>query len=66
MKMNEQELNAVSIKLELPLGAVNMVLGALAKAPYEQVADLVQAIREQTIPQVPMPTQAAEEVKISE
>jgi len=32
-----------------------MVLAALAKAPYEQVADLVQSIREQAIPQIPMP-----------
>jgi hypothetical protein len=53
--MTDQELNATPIKLELPLGAVNFVLGALAKAPYEQVADLVQAIREQAMPQVPMP-----------
>jgi len=45
----------VNIKLELPVMAVNMVLAALAKAPYEQVADLVQAIREQAIPQIPMP-----------
>ena len=51
--MNE-ELNT-PISLTLPLGAVNMVLAALAKAPYEQVADLVQSIREQAIPQVPMP-----------
>ena len=51
--MNE-ELNT-PITLTLPLGGVNMVLAALAKAPYEQVADLVQAIREQAIPQVPMP-----------
>ena len=51
--MNE-ELNT-PIALTLPLGGVNMVLAALAKAPYEQVADLVQAIREQAIPQVPMP-----------
>lgn len=64
--MNEQELNAVSINLTLPLGAVNMVLAALAKAPYEQVADLVQAIKEQAIPQVPMPTRAAEEVQTPE
>jgi hypothetical protein len=41
--------------LKLPLGAVNLVLAALAKAPYEQVADLVQSIREQTIPRIPMP-----------
>jgi hypothetical protein len=58
MKMNEQEVLSTPIKLELPLGAVNMVLAFLAKAPYEQVADLVQAIREQAIPQVPMPAQA--------
>jgi hypothetical protein len=51
--MNE-ELNT-PIKLTLPLGAVNIVLAALAKAPYEQVAELVQSIREQAIPQVPMP-----------
>ena len=51
--MNE-ELNT-PITLTLPLGGVNMVLAALAKAPYEQVADLVQSIREQAIPQVPMP-----------
>jgi hypothetical protein len=56
--MNEQEVLSTSIKLELPLGAVNMVLAALAKAPYEQVADLVQAIKEQAIPQVPVPAQA--------
>jgi hypothetical protein len=49
-----EELNT-SINLTLPLGAVNMILSALAKAPYEQVADLVQAIREQAIPQIPMP-----------
>ena len=49
-----QELNT-HINLTLPLGAVNIVLAALAKAPSEQVADLVQSIREQAIPQVPMP-----------
>jgi hypothetical protein len=50
-----EELNT-SINLTLPLGAVNMVLSALAKAPYEQVADLVQNIRAQTIPQIPAPS----------
>jgi hypothetical protein len=54
--MNEN----VTIKLELPVQAVNMVLAALAKAPYEQVADLVQAIREQAIPQIPMPEVSTE------
>jgi len=50
----------VTIKLELPVQAVNMMLAALAKAPYEQVADLIQAIREQAIPQIPMPEVSAE------
>lgn len=53
--MTEQELNATHIKLELPLGAVNFILAALAKAPYEQVADLVLGIREQATPQLPVP-----------
>lgn len=51
--MNE-ELNT-PIALTLPLGAVNVVMAALGKAPYEQVAELVQSIREQAIPQIPMP-----------
>ena len=58
--MNEQEVLNTSIELKLPLGAVNMILAALAKAPYEQVADLVQAIKEQAIPQVPTPAPQAE------
>lgn len=57
--MNEKEVLNTQIELKLPLGAVNMVLAALSKAPYEQVADLVQAIKEQAIPQVPVPEQAA-------
>ena len=60
-RMTEQETLATPVKLELPLGAVNMILAALAKAPYEQVADLVQAIREQVIPQIPVPTEAKPE-----
>jgi hypothetical protein len=47
-----EELNT-SINLTLPLGAVNLILSALAKAPYEQVVDLVQAIREQALSQIP-------------
>ena len=50
--MNDQN---VSIKLELPLNAVNFIMGALGKLPFEQVADLMQAIREQAIPQLPVP-----------
>jgi len=50
--MNEQN---VSITLKLPLPAVNAIMAALGKMPFEQVADLVQAIREQAIPQLPVP-----------
>jgi hypothetical protein len=49
--MNEK----VSIKLELPLQAVDFILVMLSKQPFEQVADLIQGIREQAIPQVPVP-----------
>ena len=41
------------IVLKLPLSQVNVIMAALGKAPYEAVADLVQSIREQAIPQVP-------------
>lgn len=50
--MNDQN---VSITLKLPLPAVNAIMAALGKMPFEQVADLVQAIREQAIPQLPVP-----------
>lgn len=50
--MNEQNIN---IELKLPLPAVNAIMAALGKMPFEQVADLVQAIREQAIPQLPVP-----------
>ena len=50
----------VVITLKLPLPAVNAIMGALGKQPFEQVADLVQAIREQAIPQLPMPDMSNE------
>ena len=46
--MNEN----LTIELKLPLNAVNYIMGVLGKQPFEQVADLVQAIREQALPQV--------------
>ena len=48
--MTEQN---VTIELSLPLGAVNYIMGALAKQPFGEVADLVMDIRAQAIPQVP-------------
>lgn len=56
--MTEQELQNTEITLKLPLGAINGILHALGAQPYVQVADLVQAIREQAIPQVPVPAPA--------
>lgn len=44
-----------NITLKLSLAQVNLIMAALGKAPYEAVADLVQSIREQAIPQVPKP-----------
>lgn len=62
--MTEQELNNTEITLKLPLGAVNGILSLLAEKPYGQVADLVQAIREQAIPQVPMPETKPEDAQV--
>ena len=42
-----------NITLTLTLAQVNIVMAALGKAPYEAVADVVQSIREQAIPQGP-------------
>ena len=48
-------------KIELTLGLVNAVMQYLGTRPYAEVADMIQAIREQAIPQVPMPEAKAEE-----
>ena len=52
-----------SIKLELPLNAVNLILQSLGKQPFEVVADVVQAIREQAIPQIPVPQDVQPELQ---
>lgn len=62
--MTEQELNSTEITLKLPLGAVNGILAMLAEKPFAQVADLIQAIREQAIPQVPMPESKPEDAQV--
>ena len=45
----------VNIELKLPLPAVNYIMALLGKQPFEQVADLIQGIREQAMPQLPVP-----------
>lgn len=49
------------IKLELTLAEVNGVMASLGNMPYGQVAPLIDKIREQAIPQVPVPVQAPQE-----
>lgn len=41
------------LKFELNLDEANLVLAALAKAPFEQVAGLIGKLREQAQPQLP-------------
>jgi len=41
------------IKLELSVNEVNAILLSLAKLPYETVAQLIEKIRDQSLPQVP-------------
>ncbi len=48
-------------KIELTLNLVNGVLQYLASRPYGEVANLVQEIQAQAIPQVPMPAAAQPE-----
>ena len=45
-------------KIELTLGLVNAILQYLGTRPYAEVADMIQAIREQAIPHVPVPQEA--------
>lgn len=40
------------MKLELTINEVNMILQALGNAPYAQVFELVEKIREQVQPQL--------------
>ena len=40
------------INLELSLNEINLILQALGQAPYAQVAELVDKIKGQAIPQV--------------
>ena len=43
----------IMIQLELTINEVNAILLSLAKQPYESVAQLIEKIREQSLPQVP-------------
>jgi len=51
-------------KIELSLSLVNATLQYLGTRPYGEVFQLVQAIQEQAIPQVPMPETKPEEATV--
>jgi hypothetical protein len=53
--MGSLNMNPVQIKLELTLDEVNAVMGALGNMPYAQIAPLVEKIKEQAVPQLPVP-----------
>jgi hypothetical protein len=55
-----------NVNIELTVNEVNMVLVALSKAPYEQVADLITKVRGQVIPQLPAQEAAPEEAPAAE
>ena len=40
------------MKLDLTIAEVNVIMQALGNAPYVQVAELIQKIREQAQPQI--------------
>lgn len=48
-------------KVELTLNLVNAILGYLGTKPYQETYQLIQAVQEQVIPQMPMPAAAQPE-----
>jgi hypothetical protein len=52
-------MNGVTmLKFELTFEEANLILGALGKAPFEQVAGLIGKMREQAQPQLAQQEQA--------
>jgi hypothetical protein len=49
-------MNPVIIKLELTLDEVNQIMAALGNMPYAQIAPLVEKVKEQAVPQLPVPS----------
>jgi len=46
------QTNQQQVNLTLPVQAVEVILAALGKQPFEQVADLFMAIRQQAVSQL--------------
>lgn len=53
-------------KVEVSLNLVNGILGYLGTRPYQESFQLIQAIQEQVIPQLPMPDAAKPEAASAE
>lgn len=53
-------------KIELSLGLINGILQYLGSKPYQETFQLIQAIQEQAIPQMPMPAAAQPEAASAE
>ena len=55
-------MNPVQVNLTLTLDEVNACLTALGNLPFVQVSPLIEKIREQTVPQLPVPQPEAQNV----
>jgi len=53
------------IEIKLTVNEVNAILLALAKQPYETVAQLIEKVRAQAIPQVPSEQTDAKRAKLA-
>ena len=53
-------------KVEVTLSLVNGILSYLGTRPYQESFQLIQALQEQVIPQLPMPTAAQPEAAPAE
>jgi hypothetical protein len=53
------------IEIKLTVNEVNAILLALAKQPYETVAQLIEKVRNQAIPQVPSDESDAKRAKLA-
>lgn len=52
------------LKINLSFGLVNAVRQYLSSRPYSEVSALIQELDGQTIPQIPMPEQKAEDTTV--
>lgn len=57
-----QNIDNTPINVTLTLNEINSVLTSLSNMPYAQVANLIEKIRVQAVPQIPAP-KIDEEIK---